>query len=328
MKFAILDDYQGVAEQMADWSQLPPGTEMQTFRQHQADEDQLVEQLKDFQIIMGMRERTAFPRSVLSRLPELRLLITTGGRNASFDIAAATELGIVVCGTGGQGEGPTELTWGIIIGLLRKIHQEDKLTREGHWQTSVGISLKGKTLALLGLGHIGSLVARVGNAFDMNVIAWSQNLTAERAAECQATLVDKDTLFREGDVVSVHLQLSDRTRGLVGAREIGLMKPTSYVVNISRGPIVDEAALVQALESKAIAGAGLDVFDVEPLPPDHPFLKLDNTLIIPHLGYVTDVGYKAFFGGVLEDIRAYASGEPVRVINPDVLESAQLRSAP
>ena len=328
MKFAILDDYQGVAEQMADWSQLPPGTEIQTFREHEADEDQLVERLKDFQVIMGMRERTAFPRSVLSRLPELRLLITTGGRNASFDIAAATELGIVVCGTRGQGEGPTELTWGIIIGLLRKIHQEDKLTREGHWQTSVGVSLKGKTLGLLGLGHIGSLVARVGNAFDMNVIAWSQNLTAERAAECQATLVDKDSLFRDSDVMSVHLQLSDRSRGLVGAREIGLMKPTSYLVNISRGPIVDEAALVDALEKGAIAGAGLDVFDVEPLPRDHPFLRLDNTLIIPHLGYVTDVGYQAFFGGVLEDIRAYSSGEPVRVVNEDVLGSAQQRATP
>ena len=328
MKLAVLDDYQGTAKDLGDWAQLSPGTDVEFFQDHIADEDKLVERLKDFQIIMGMRERTAFPRSVLSRLPELRLLITTGGRNASFDIAAATELGIVVCGTRGQGEGPTELTWGIIIGLLRKIHQEDKLTREGHWQTSVGVSLKGKTLGLLGLDHIGSLVGRVGNAFDMNVIAWSQNLTAERAAECQATLVDKDTLFRDSDVLSVHLVLSDRSRGLVGAREIGLMKPTSYLVNISRGPIVDEAALVDALEKGAIAGAGLDVFDVEPLPKDHPFLRLDNTLIIPHLGYVTDVGYTAFFGGVLEDIRAYTSGEPVRVINEDVLGSAQQRATP
>ena len=189
----------------------------------------------------------------------------------------------------------------------------------------MGVGLKGKNLGLIGLGHIGSLVARVGNAFDMNVIAWSQNLTAERAAECQATLVDKDTLFREADIVSVHLRLSDRTRGLVGARELGLMKPTSYFINISRGPIVDEAALVDALQRKAIAGAGLDTLDVEPLPKDHPLLKLSNTVITPHVGYVTEEGYRAFYGGVVEDIRAFSSGEAVRVINPEVLESPQLR---
>ena len=189
----------------------------------------------------------------------------------------------------------------------------------------MGVGLKGKNLGLIGLGHIGSLVGRVGNAFDMNVIAWSQNLTAERAAECQATLVDKDTLFREADIVSVHLRLSDRTRGLVGARELGLMKPTSYFINISRGPIVDEAALVDALQRKAIAGAGLDTLDVEPLPKDHPLLKLSNTVITPHVGYVTEEGYRAFYGGVVEDIRAFSSGESVRVINPEVLESPQLR---
>ena len=239
---------------------------------------------------------------------------------------AATDLGIVVCGTGGAGEGPTELTWGLIIGLLRKIPQEDRLTREGHWQTTIGVGLKDKTLGLIGLGHIGGLMARVGNAFQMNVIAWSQNLTAERAAECQATLVDKDTLFRESDIASVHLRLSDRTRGLVSAREIGLMKSTAYLVNISRGPIVDEAALVDALQRRAIAGAALDTFDVEPLPQDHPFLQLDNTIIAPHLGYVTEEGYRAFYAGAIEDIRAYAAGEPVRVINPEVLESPQLRS--
>ena len=189
----------------------------------------------------------------------------------------------------------------------------------------MGVGLKGKKLGLIGLGHIGTLVGRVGNAFDMNVIAWSQNLTAERAAECQATLVDKDTLFREADIVSVHLRLSDRTRGLVGARELGLMKPTSYFINISRGPIVDEAALVDALQRKAIAGAGLDTLDVEPLPKDHPLLKLSNTVITPHVGYVTEEGYRAFYGGVVEDIRAFSSGEAVRVINPEVLESPQLR---
>ena len=325
MKIAVLDDYQGVARQMADWSALPPGWEIEVFPDHLADEGSLVERLKDFQAVIGMRERTPFPRSVLSQLPELRLLITTGGGNASFDLPAATELGIVVCGTGGAGEGPTELTWGLIIGLLRKIPQEDRLTRAGHWQTTIGVGLKGKTLGLIGLGHIGGLMARVGNAFDMNVIAWSQNLTAPRAAECQATLVDKDTLFRDSDIASVHLRLSDRTRGLVGARELALMKLTAYLVNISRGPIVDEAALIDALRRKAIAGAALDTFDVEPLPLDHPLLQLENTLIAPHLGYVTEEGYRAFYAGAIEDIRAYTAGEPVRVINPAVLDAPQRR---
>ena len=325
MKIAVLDDYQGVARQMADWSALPPGWEIEVFPDHLADEDSLVERLKDFQAVIGMRERTPFPRSVLSQLPELRLLITTGGGNASFDLPAATELGIVVCGTGGAGEGPTELTWGLIIGLLRKIPQEDRLTRAGHWQTTIGVGLKGKTLGLIGLGHIGGLMARVGNAFDMNVIAWSQNLTAPRAAECQATLVDKDTLFRDSDIASVHLRLSDRTRGLVGARELALMKPTAYLVNISRGPIVDEAALIDALRRNAIAGAALDTFDVEPLPLDHPLLQLENTIIAPHLGYVTEEGYRAFYAGAIEDIRAYTAGEPVRVINPAVLDAPQRR---
>jgi len=325
LKVAVLDDYQEVALQMADWSALPEGWEPVVFRDHLADEDALAQRLQGFDAVIGMRERTAFPRRVLNNLPDLRLLITTGGRNASYDVEAATELGIVVCGTGGAGEGPTELTWGLILGILRKIPQEDRLTREGHWQTTIGVGLKDKTLGLIGLGHIGGLMARVGNAFQMNVIAWSQNLTAERAAECQATLVDKDTLFRESDIASVHLRLSDRTLGLVGAREIGLMKSTSYLVNISRGPIVDEAALVDALERRAITGAALDTFDVEPLPSDHPFLRLDNTIIAPHLGYVTEEGYRAFYAGAIEDVRAYAAGEPVRVINPEVLSAAQLR---
>ena len=325
MKVAVLDDYQLVAESMANWSELPEGTEVKFFQDHLVQEDLLVERLKDFQVIMGMRERTAFSRSLLTRLPELRLLVTTGARNAVFDVEAATQLGIVVCGTGGAGEGPTELTWGLIIGLARQINLEDRETRQGHWGTAVGMGLKGKNLGLLGLGHIGSLVARVGNAFDMNVIAWSQNLTAERAAECQATLVDKDTLFRDSDVVSIHVRLSDRTRGLVGARELGLMKPSAYFINISRGPIVDEAALIDVLQRGAIAGAGLDTVDVEPMPPEHPFLTLNNTLITPHIGYVTEESYRAFYGYVVEDIKAFASGEPIRVVNQEVLEAPQRR---
>ena len=325
MDVAILDDYQAVAEQMTDWSQLPSGINVQFFHDHIADEDQLVERLKNFQVVMGMRERTPFPHSVLERLPELRLLVTAGMGNAVFDIPSATELGIVVSGTGGVGEGPTELTWGLILALVRRIPQEDRLTREGHWGTTVGFGLKEKTLGLLGLGRIGSLVARVGTAFDMNIIAWSQNLTLERAAECGATLVDKDTLFKDSDLVSVHVQLSDRTRGLVGARELSLMKPTAYLINISRGPIVDEASMIQALTSGAIAGAGLDTFDIEPLPPNHPLLGLSNTVLTPHLGYVTEDGYRVRYTQVVEDIRAFTSGESIRVLNPQVLESPQLR---
>ena len=325
MDVAILDDYQAVAQQMADWSQLPPGINVQFFHDHIADEDALVDRLKNFQVVMGMRERTPFPRSVLDRLPELRLLVTAGMGNAVFDIPAATELGIVVTGTGGVGEGPTELTWGLILALARRIPQEDRLTREGNWGTTVGIGLKDKTLGLLGLGHIGSLVGKVGAALGMNIIAWSQNLTPERAAECSATLVNKDTLFKESDVLSVHVQLSDRTRGLVGAKELSLMKPTSYLINISRGPIVDELSLIQALTSGSIAGAGLDTFDIEPLPTNHPLLGLSNTVITPHLGYVTEDGYRVRYTQVVEDIRAFISGESIRVLNPQVLESAQLR---
>ena len=325
MKLAILDDYQSVAAEMADWSQLPAGMEITYFHDHLSDEDRLVERLKDFQVVMGMRERTPFPRSVLRRLPELRLLITAGMGNAVFDLKAATELGIVVSGTGGSGEDPTELTWGLIISLMRQIPQEDQATRQGKWGTTVGMGLKGNTLGLLGLGHIGSLVARVGRAFDMNLIAWSQNLTRERAGECGATLVGKDALFRESDVLSVHVRLSDRTRGLVGARELGLMKSTAYLVNISRGPIVDEAALINALRTRSLAGAALDTFDVEPLPAGHPLLGLSNTVLTPHIGYVSQAGYRARYGGVVEDIRAFASGESIRVLNPDVLASPSLR---
>ena len=325
MKVAVLDDYQSVAESLADWKQLPPGTEVTYFSDHLTSEDALAERLASFDVVMGMRERTPFPRSLLERLPNLRLLVTTGRRNASFDIEAASDLGIAVCGTDGAGEGPSELVWGLILGIARNIPVEDRLTREGRWGTTVGMGLKGKTIGCLGLGHIGSLVARVAAAFDMNIIAWSQNLTAERARECGATLVDKDTLFRDADIVSIHLVLSQRTRGLVGAHELALMKPTAYLVNISRGPIVDENSLVDTLQRRAIAGAALDVFETEPLPQNHPLLELDNTLILPHLGYVTEESYRAMYAGVVEDIRAFASGEPVRMINADVLTAPQFR---
>ena len=320
MKVAILDDYQGVAARLADWSQLPKDAEVQFFQDHLSHEDRLVERLKDFQVVMGMRERTPFPRTLLSRLPELRLLVTTGALNASFDVDAATELGIVVCGTGGAGEGPTELTWGLIIGLLRHIPQEDQRTRQGEWGTEIGVGLQGKTLGLLGLGHIGSRMARVGNAFDMCVIAWSQNLTAERANEYGFTLVDKDALFRESDILTINLRLSERTRGLVGARELALMKANAYLVNISRGPIVDESALIDVLQQRAIAGAALDTFDVEPLPRDHPLFELVQ--YHPRSPQRVRDG-RVIQGHVLRS--AFARGQPIRVINPEVLTSSQLR---
>lgn len=314
-RVAVLDDYQDVAMEMADWSTLPQGTDVQVFKDHLFDQDALAERLKDFDVVMGMRERTPFSRNLLERLPNLKLLVTTGMRNASFDMDAASDLGITVCGTTGLGYPTAELTWGIILALLRHIPEEDKATREGHWQVSVGIGLQGKTLGVIGLGNLGSQVATVGKAFGMEVIAWSQNLTAERAAQFGATLVGKDDLLSNSDVVTIHLVLSDRTRGLIGSRELGLMRPTAYLVNTSRGPIVDEAALVDALEKKAIAGAGLDVFDQEPLDPDHPLRRLENTVLSPHMGYVTLETYRVFFGDAVENIRAFLGGEPVRVIN-------------
>jgi phosphoglycerate dehydrogenase-like enzyme len=315
-RVALLDDYQDVALQMADWQSLPPNVEVQAFRDHLSDENALVERLKEMNVIMAMRERTPFQRSLLERLPNLKLLITAGMRNASIDLQAASDCGVMVCGTEGLGYPTAELTWGLILSLMRRIPREDQATRHGHWQVTTGLGLQGKTLGLMGLGRLGSQVAEVGQAFKMNVIAWSQNLTAERAAASGATLVSRDELLTQSDVLSVHLVLSDRTRGLIGAHELGLMKSTAYLVNTSRGPIVDEPALIQALENRTIAGAGLDVFDVEPLPLDHPLRQLDNIVITPHLGYVTDETYRVFYGDALEDIQAFLKGEPIRVLNP------------
>ncbi|MEE8350405.1 MAG: D-2-hydroxyacid dehydrogenase family protein [Acidobacteriota bacterium] len=325
MKLAILDDYQRVAETIVDWSELPDQIELKVFTDHLHEEGELVARLKDFQILMGMRERTPFPRSLLAQLPELRLLITTGDHNASFDLEAATEMGIVVGGTGAAGEGPAELTWGLILGLLRHIPQEDRLTRQGNWGTTVGSGLKGRTLGLVGLGHIGARMARVAHAFEMNVIAWSQNLTGERAAQCGSTLVDKETLLRESDIVSIHVRLGPRSRGLIGAAELTLMKPSAYLVNTSRGQIVEEQALIDALEQGTIAGAALDTFDIEPIPTEHPFLRLPNTVLTPHVGYVTQEAYQAYYTGVVTSVQAFTSGAPVKVLNPEVLESPQLR---
>lgn len=314
-RVAILDDYQGVALGMADWKSLPAGTDVQVFSDHLDSADALAKRLADFDVVMAMRERTPFTRALLERLPRLRLLVTTGMRNASIDVKAAKERGITVCGTSGLPYPTAELAWGLVLALFRRIPAEDRASREGRWQTTVGLGLNGKTLGVLGLGTLGSRVAKYGRAFDMEVLAWSQNLTAARAAEVGATLVSKDELLQRSDVVSVHLVLSDRTRGLIRARELGLMKRTAYLVNTSRGPIVDEAALLHALESGTIAGAGLDVFEPEPLPADHPFLRLPNTVITPHLGYVTEETYRVFFGHAVEDVKAFLDGKPVRVLD-------------
>jgi len=262
-----------------------------------------------------MRERTAFTRSLLERLPMLRLLITAGMRNASIDMKAAAERGVLVCGTAGLPYPTAELAWGLILGLMRRIPAEDRATREGRWQVSLGLGLNGKTLGVLGLGTLGSRVAKVGRAFEMEVLAWSQNLTRARAEEVGATLVAKDELLARSDIVSIHLVLSERTRGLLGARELGLMKRSAYLVNTSRGPIVDEAALIDALRNGIIAGAGLDVFDPEPLPADHPFRSLPNIVVTPHLGYVTEETYRVFYGHALEDVQAFLRGAPVRVLS-------------
>jgi phosphoglycerate dehydrogenase-like enzyme len=315
-RVAILDDYQDVALRMADWKGLPPDTEVVAFRDHLPDPDAVAKRLADFDVVVAMRERTAFRRALLERLPRLRLLVTTGMRNASIDVAAATERGITVCGTAGLPYPTAELTWGLILDLFRRITVEDQATRQGRWQTTLGLGLNGKTLGVIGLGGLGSRVARFGRAFEMPVLAWSQNLTAERATEVGATPVGKDELLARSDVVSIHLVLSDRTRGLIGARELALMKRTAYLINTSRGPIVDEPALIRALETGVIAGAGLDVFEPEPLALDHPFRRLPNTVITPHLGYVTEETYRVFFAHALEDVQAFLRGAPVRVLRP------------
>jgi phosphoglycerate dehydrogenase-like enzyme len=314
-KIAILDDYQNVALEMADWRSLPSDATVDVYAEHVFDEDQLAARLSAYDVIVAMRERTPFPRSLLERLPDLRLLITTGMRNASIDVDAATELGITVCGTEGLGYPTAELTWGLILAIARRVAEEDKATREGRWQVTLGEGLNGKVLGVIGLGRLGSQVAVVGKTFGMEVIAWSQNLTRERADEIGATLVTKEDLLARSDYVTIHLVLSDRTRGLLGAAELSSMKPTAYLINTSRGPIVDEAALVEAVGAGTIAGAGLDVFDQEPMAANHPLRNLENTVITPHIGYVTTETYAIFYGHALENIQAFLAGGPIRTIN-------------
>ena len=308
MKVAILDDYQNVALQMADWSPVAARAEITVFTDHLTDPDDVVARLEPFDVVMVMRERTPLPRAVLDRLPRLKMIASTGPSNASIDIDAATERGIHVGNTGGSVASTVELTWALILAGARNLVREATSVREGGWQATVGRELSGRTLGVLGLGRIGPRVARIGTAFGMKVIAWSENLTPEAASEAGATHVDRDTLFGTADVLTVHLKLSDRSRGLVGAAELAAMKPTALLVNTSRGPIVDEAALVAALRAREIGGAALDVFDTEPLPENHPLRTLDNVIATPHIGYVADRPYRIFFRDAVTAITDWLDG--------------------
>jgi D-3-phosphoglycerate dehydrogenase len=316
LRCAILDDYQNVALTLADWSKVKGDIEIKVFNEHLGGADNVVAALADFAIVCAMRERTVFPRAVIEALPALKLLVTTGMRNASIDLEAAKARGVVVCGTPAFGNATAAIATGLMLELARHIGYENaRLTAGAVWQTTIGLDLEGVTLALLGLGKLGTRMAEIGRAFKMNVIAWSQNLTPEKCKEACAEHVSRDDLFRRADFLSIHLQLSERTRGLVGARELGLMRKSAYLINTSRGPIVDEVALLAALRDKRIAGAGLDVFDIEPLPVAHRLRKLDNVVLTPHLGYVTEQNYRTFFAGMVDDIRGYLDGKPVRVLS-------------
>ena len=326
LRVAILDDYQQKALESADWSLLPSETQITAFQDHLFDEDAIGARLRDFDVVIGMRERTPFRRSLLQRLPNLRLLMTTGMGNASYDFDAATELGIPVAGTS-MASGPVtaELTWGLILSLVRHIPLEDAAVRAGKWQLTLGEGLYGKTLGVVGLGRLGQAVARVGLAFQMKVVGWSQNLTPEKAQAAGVEYASKEDLFRQSDFVTIHYVLSDRSRNLIGAEDLVVMKPTAYLINTSRGPIVNEAALITALSERRIAGAGLDVFDVEPLPQDHPLRRLENTVVTPHLGYVTQEAYRAMFSNAVENIQSWLAGDPTRIINTAVFDRPNVR---
>ncbi|MFD3941398.1 D-2-hydroxyacid dehydrogenase family protein [Streptomyces sp. NPDC058579] len=316
LRCAVLDDFQGVALASADWGPLADRVDVRVLREHVTDRDALVAEVEDCEILVVMRERTPLDAGLLHRLPRLRLVVTSGMRNASIDLAAATALGITVCGTASASEPPAELTWALILGLARHVPAEAGAVREGGpWQSTVGADLSGRTLGLVGLGKIGGRVARVGLAFGMDVVAWSPNLTDERAAEHGvARAADKRELLERADFVSLHMVLSERTRNLVGEPELRAMRPSAYLVNTSRAGLVDGPALLRALREDWIAGAGLDVFATEPLPADDPLRTLPNVLALPHLGYVTRANYGRYFGQAVEDIEAFLAGAPVRTL--------------
>jgi phosphoglycerate dehydrogenase-like enzyme len=326
MRVAILDDYQQVSLASADWSAVRSLGQIDVFAQHIERTEALVSALEPYDVVVAMRERTYFDAERLGQLPRLRLLVTTGMGNAAIDLAACAARGVTVCGTGGIGSATVELTWGLILALVRHIPAEDQrlklagraggaaLGASGGWQQTVGTGLEGKRLGVVGFGRLGQQVGRIGRAFGMQVVAWSQNLDAAVAAEEEVEAVSKEALFSSCDVVTVHYKLSSRSSGIVGAAELALMKPSAYLINTSRGPLVDSAALVAALRSGAIAGAALDVYDVEPLPLGDPLRSAPNVVLTPHLGYVTEETYRVFYGDAAEDIVAFAAGAPVRVL--------------
>jgi phosphoglycerate dehydrogenase-like enzyme len=312
MRVAVLDDYQEVAASYADWETL--GAEVGFFSDHLSDHRALVDRLVGFDVIVAMRERTPFRRPLLEMLPNLGLLVTTGMKNASIDVKAANDLGVTVCGTNSPGVATAELAFGMVIAMSRSLVTEAGAVANGGWQQRVGRDLRGSMLGIMGLGKLGAEMARYGRAFGMDVIAWSQNLTTERAVEVGARAVTKEVLLAEADFVSIHLRLSDRTRGLLGKADLNRMKPTAYLINTSRGEIVDTAALLTALDSGALAGAGIDVFDVEPLPPDDRRRTHPKILATPHIGYVTDATYRVFYAEAVEDVAAWQAGAPIRVL--------------
>ena len=314
-KIAILDDYTNLALTMADWGSLPDGYETAVFNDNLVEPGALAARLKDFEIICAMRERTPFTAEIFEQLPNLKLFITTGMRNASVDVAAAKARGVVVCGTSGSAWATAEHTWALLMAAARNIAHDDRMMRDGLWQTRICLELRGKTLGLLGLGKIGGQVATFAKAFGMNIIAWSQNLTRERCEEMSAELVSKQDLFSRADFISIHMVLSDRSRGLVTAADLARMKAGAFLVNTSRGPIVDQAALLATLRSGAIRGAAVDVYDVEPLPADHPYRSLENIVVSPHMGYVTEETYRVFHGHAVENIQAWHDGAPVRQLD-------------
>jgi D-3-phosphoglycerate dehydrogenase len=316
VRCAILDDYQNVALKLADWSEVKDRVEIKVFTEHLGAPEKVIAALQGFDIIVAMRERTGFQKTVIDALPNLKLLITTGMRNASIDTEAAKARGVTVCGTGTFGNPTSGVAIGLMLELTRRIGFENARLHAGApWQTTIGLDLDGMTLGILGLGKLGARTANIAKAFGMKVLAWSENLTADKCREAGVDYATKDELFRQSDLITIHVVLSGRTRGLVGAAELALMKPTAFLINTSRGPIIDEAALLAALRQHRIAGAGLDVFDVEPLPLDHPFRKMDNVVITPHLGYVSEQNYRRYFADAVEDIRGFLDGKPVRVLS-------------
>jgi phosphoglycerate dehydrogenase-like enzyme len=315
IKIAVLDDYQRNAESFANWSSLEPAAQTAFFHDNVSDLNQLVRRLEPFSVVVLIRERTRFNADLINRLPNLKLIATLGMGNAAIDLESAKAHNIVVSGTEGMDpEATPVLTWALILGITRNLYSEAASVRAGGWQAGIGMDLAGKTLGLLGLGKIGQVIARYATTFKMRAIAWSQNLTSEKAAQHGVERVEKDDLFRQADILSIHLRLSDRTRNLVSEHELNLMKPTAYLVNTSRGPVVSEPALIAALQSGRIKAAALDVFDKEPLPPDHPFRFLPNVLATPHVGYVTENTYAHAFQQIVENIAAWLNGKPKRVI--------------